>query len=110
MPLDVAPPPRVIAEAVPQVAAPLAAMLALHPCPNAEPPATEPTGSLPQRLTIYLMNIALMLVALPVGCALLVYNLVRGEDLRTSARAIAMASTLIGLAQLAGFPNTMYLV
>ena len=111
VPLDVAPPPRVIAEAVPQVAAPeLAAMQALHPCPHAEPPATEPTGSLPQRLTIYLMNIALMLVALPVGCALLVYNLVRGEDLRTSARAIAMASTLIGLAQLAGFPNTMYLV
>lgn len=107
----VAPPPRVFADAVPQVAASDPAVpQALRLVAAAEPLATEPAGSLPQRLTIYVMNMMLMLVALPIGCALLVYNMVRGEDLRTSARAIAMASTLIGLAQLAGVPNMMYLV
>ncbi len=106
-----APPPRVFADTVPHVAAAdLVVAQALHPVAAAKPPATEPTGSLPQRLTIHVMNMMLMLVALPIGCILLVYNMVRGEDLRTSARAIAMASTLIGLAQLAGLPNMMYLV
>lgn len=106
-----APPPRVIADALPQVAAAdLAVARTLHPVAAAEPRATGPEGSLPQRLTIHVMNIMLMLVALPIGCALLVFNMVRGEDLRASARAIAMASTLIGLAQLAGLPNMMHLV
>lgn len=72
--------------------------------------AAEPVVPLPQRLTLYVMNMVLMLVALPLGFALLVFNMVRGEDLQTSARAIALASTLIGLAELAGIHNTMYLV
>ena len=69
-----------------------------------------PLPPLPQRLTLYVMNMVLMLVALPLGFALLVFNMVRGEDLRCSARAIALASTLVGLAELAGIQNTMYLV
>ena len=55
---------------------------------------------LPQRLTIYTMNTTLMLVALPVGSAILVYNMIRGEDLNLNARAIAATGTIVGLAQL----------
>jgi len=58
------------------------------------------TAPLPQRLTIYTMNTTLMLVALPVGSAILVYNMIRGEDLNLNARAIAATSTIVGLAQL----------
>lgn len=84
-----------------------AALLAAPPA-EADGPDRQP--SLPQRLTIYSMNATLMLVALPVGCGVLVYNMVRGEDLRFSARAIAMTSTLVGLAQLAGLENALNLV
>lgn len=60
---------------------------------------------LPQRLTIYTMNTTLMLVALPVGSAILVYNMIRGEDLNMNARAIAATGTLVGLAQLLNLPG-----
>lgn len=92
------------------VPAPLPELSVIDTMLPADLPMVLQQGSLPQRLTIYLMNATLMLVALPVGCAVVVYNMVRGEDLRLSARAIAVTGTLVGLAQLAGLPNAMYLV
>lgn len=65
-----------------------------------DPYRTAVVPTLPQRLTFYTLNTTLMLVALPVGSAILVYNMVRGEDLALSTRAIALSSTVVGLAQL----------
>ena len=99
------------ADLMPQVPAPVVPDLwMVQPLPVTLQAPMALQGSLPQRLTIYAMNATLMLVALPVGCAVLVYNMVRGEDLGFSARAIAVTGTLVGLAQLAGLPNAMYLV
>lgn len=77
---------------------------ALYP---ARPRKPQPRGKapLPQRLTIYTMNATLMLVALPVGSAILVYNMIRGEDLNLNARAIAATGTIVGLAQLLNLPG-----
>ncbi len=66
---------------------------------------TTPAPTLPQRLTFYTLNTTLMLVALPVGSAILLYNLVRGEDLALSTRAIALTSTVVGLAHLANWTS-----
>ena len=74
---------------------------ALYPARPAMP-QQRCKAPLPQRLTIYTMNTTLMLVALPVGSAILVYNMIRGEDLNMNARAIAATSTIVGLAQLLG--------
>ncbi len=68
---------------------------ALYP----EPAAGRQRAPLPQRLTVYTLNTTLMLVALPVGSAILAYNVLRGEDLTASSRAIALSGTLLGLAQ-----------
>ena len=69
--------------------------LALYPDPAIGSAITQ--SSVPQRLAIYTMNTALMLVALPVGSAILAYNVVFGENLTVSARAIAVSGTAIGL-------------
>ena len=57
------------------------------------------TPPLSQRLTIYAVNTTLMLVALPVGAALMTYNILGGEDLKTTARAAALTGAAIGFAQ-----------
>jgi len=62
--------------------------------------AAAARAPLPQRLTIYTMNTTLMLVSLPIGSAILVHNLWRGEDMNFTARAIALSGTVIGLGQL----------
>lgn len=74
---------------------------ALYPAQSTTP-QRRCKAPLPQRLTIYTMNTTLMLVALPVGSAILVYNMIRGEDLNMNARAIAATGTIVGLVQLLG--------
>ena len=76
---------------------------ALYPAKSQKPPHRG-KAPLPQRLTIYTMNTTLMLVALPVGSAILVYNMIRGEDLNMNARAIAATGTIVGLAHLLNLP------
>ena len=66
------------------------------------PPETEgnPRGrdQSPQiRLAVYAVNGSLIMVSPPVGAALLVYNFLGGEDLRATARAMAITGTLFGL-------------
>lgn len=65
----------------------------------AEPTAANP--NLPQRLTLYAMDMALVVAVLPVGLALLTYNAFGKEDLRLTARAMSL--TGIGFA-FAGSP------
>ncbi|MEZ5913967.1 MAG: hypothetical protein R3D84_18465 [Paracoccaceae bacterium] len=59
-------------------------------------------GPLPQRLTIYTMNTALIIAAMPVGAALLTYNCLGREDIGVSARAMALTGAVIALAQSTG--------
>jgi hypothetical protein len=54
------------------------------------------------RLTVYTMNLTLMIMAFPVGFALLVFNILGGENLRTTAHAIALTGFGIALAGMAG--------
>lgn len=49
------------------------------------------------RLSAWFMSFAVALFALPVGAALIVYNLLRGENLRLSSQAAALTGTFIAL-------------
>lgn len=69
---------------------------ALYPDEQAGTATGKPP--LAQRLTIYTVNTSLMLVALPVGAALMTYNILGGEDFKTTARAVALTGAAIGLA------------
>lgn len=42
------------------------------------------------RLTVYVMNMIVMVMALPVGIGLLMFNILGGENLRTTAHIIAL--------------------
>ncbi|MDX5401986.1 MAG: hypothetical protein LPK02_06500 [Rhodobacterales bacterium] len=52
------------------------------------------------RLATWAVSIAVSLLSLPVGLALMVYNLIRGEDLRLAFTALALTGTFTGLAEL----------
>lgn len=54
------------------------------------------------RLTVYTLNLTLMLMAFPVGFALLVFNILGGENLRTTAHAMALTGFGIALAAMTG--------
>ncbi|MDA3888583.1 MAG: hypothetical protein PF443_07230 [Allgaiera sp.] len=62
-------------------------------------PVDEHAGrpELVQRLAIYTANTTLMLVALPVGAALMTYNVLGGEDAKLTARTMALTGAAIGL-------------
>lgn len=49
------------------------------------------------RLTVYVLNAILMVIFFPVGMAILMFNIICGENLRTTAHAIALTGTAIGL-------------
>lgn len=55
--------------------------------------------SVPMRLAVYAMNGTLMVVAAPVGAAVLTYSLLRGEDLRLTGNALAVCGSLMALIQ-----------
>lgn len=65
---------------------------ALYP---ADPDDGKPV--LAHRLAIYAANTTLMLVALPVGAALMTYSVLGGEDARLTARAVALTGAVIGI-------------
>lgn len=52
------------------------------------------------RLATWAVSLAVSLLSLPVGLALMVYNLLRGEDLRLAFTALALTGTFTGLAEL----------
>ena len=54
------------------------------------------------RLTVYVMNLIVMVMALPVGVALLVFNILFGENLRTTAHVIALTGMAMALATMPG--------
>ncbi|WP_120501373.1 hypothetical protein [Roseovarius sp. EL26] len=48
-----------------------------------------------QRLSAWLMSFSVSLFCLPIGLALIVFNLIKGEDLRLSSQAAALTGTFI---------------
>lgn len=49
------------------------------------------------RLTVYVLNAILMVMAFPVGFGMLVFNILGGENLRTTAHMIALTGLAIAL-------------
>lgn len=52
------------------------------------------------RLTVYALNGCVLVFAFPLGFALLILNLLGGENLRTTAHALALTGMGLGLASL----------
>lgn len=68
---------------------------ALYP-PEIEAAAeAEPANSVPIRLACHAMNATLIVVALPIGVAVMTYSLVRGEDLKLSTRMMVLTGSLL---------------
>lgn len=59
---------------------------------------TEPSTT--SRLATWAVSLVVSLISLPVGIALMVYNLIRGEDLRLALTALALTGLFVGLAQM----------
>ncbi len=73
------------------------------PDPDAPEPAPQ-TPDLPQRLTVQALNLVLLVVALPIGAALALITFLRGEDLRLSARTVAVVGCITALLRVAPLP------
>lgn len=56
---------------------------------------------LPQRLAAQILNLILLVVALPVGAVVATITFLRGEDLTLSSRAVALVGALTGILQIA---------
>jgi len=50
-----------------------------------------------EQLSVYVMTVTLMVLAFPVGFAMLVYTVLRGENLTVTARAMALTGVGMGL-------------
>lgn len=55
-----------------------------------EPRLREEHNDTIARVTVYVMNMIVMVFAMPVGLALLCFNILFGENLRTTAHVIAL--------------------
>lgn len=71
------------------------ALYTVHPD---DPPPLREVG-LAERLTVQALTAILFIVSWPVGIALAAINLLRGEDLRLTARTVAMVGTATALLQ-----------
>lgn len=63
-----------------------------------DPAQREEHADFVARLTVYVMNLTIMVFSLPVGLALLVMNIVGGENLRTTAHVMALTGLFSALA------------
>ncbi len=103
--------PRVVvANSLPDIPAPKLSdaariRFALYPpAPAVQPPNQAPTV---HRLSIYTLNTALILVAMPVGVALLTYNVLGRESFTTTARSMALAGFGVALAHTTSFGQAL---
>lgn len=49
------------------------------------------------RITVYAMNLSVLVFVFPLGLALLIFNVIGGENLRTTAHAMALTGMAMGL-------------
>lgn len=66
---------------------------ALYPKVEVAPPTVQ------MRLAAHSMNATLIMVWMPLGAAVMTYSLLKGEDIRLSARLMAVTGTLFALSQ-----------
>ena len=62
-----------------------------------EPDLREEHNDLTARITVYVMNLSIMMVTLPLGLALLAFNIIGGENLRTTAHIMALTGMFMAL-------------
>lgn len=62
-----------------------------------EPILREEHSDLTARLTVYAMNLTVIVFAAPVGLGLLLMNILGGENLRTTAHVVALTGMFLGL-------------
>lgn len=62
------------------------------------------------RLAAHMMDATLMVIALPVGVAMMVYSLSRGGDVNTSARAMALSGLALGVLHMMGSTKALTLL
>lgn len=54
------------------------------------------------RLTVYTLNLIVLIIAMPVGVALFFLNILGGENIRTTAHAVALVGMFSALANMDG--------
>lgn len=69
--------------------------------PDPDAALTTSQGSLPHRLAIYTLNTTLMVIALPVGAAMMTYCVLGRENLNVVARTMAITGLIFGLTKMA---------
>ncbi len=57
----------------------------------------EESGNDTAKITVYVMNAILLIMAFPVGFGMLVFNILGGENLRTTSHVIALTGFAIAL-------------
>ncbi|MEM9707985.1 MAG: hypothetical protein AAF871_04280 [Pseudomonadota bacterium] len=62
------------------------------------PSGRKERESLTARLTVYVLSLILMVIFFPAGLAMLVFNILSGENIRTTSHAIALTGTATALA------------
>lgn len=63
-----------------------------------EPCLRKEHGDLTARTTVYVLNLIVMVFSVPLGLALLVMNIIGGENLRTTAHVMALTGMFMALA------------
>ena len=61
------------------------------------PSNREEHFDLTARLTVYVVNLIVIILSLPIGLGLLCFNILTGENLRTSLHVLALTGMYIGL-------------
>jgi len=67
-----------------------------------DPELREEHRNLTARVTVYVMNLTIMVLALPVGLGLLCFNILGGENLRTTAHVMALTGMAMALSMTQG--------
>ena len=62
-----------------------------------EPDLREEHNDLTARITVYVMNLTIMMFTLPLGLALLAFNIIGGENLRTTAHIMALTGMFMAI-------------
>ena len=64
-----------------------------------DPKLREEHNNLVARVTVYVLNMIVVVMSLPIGLFLLFFNILGGENLRTTAHVIALTGMSMALAQ-----------
>lgn len=75
-----------------------------------DPHQREEHSNLTARATVYVMNMIVMVFAMPVGLGLLFFNILGGENLRTTAHVLALTGMGLALANTEGGQRLLSLI